>query len=224
MVIAEKVEISGDMLKLVWECRRCLSVFSWKSGCLFCLSSVRLLVEGIRIEGESRGIPLPWIRSEYEWWAVLEWNKRTDEIFISIIGEIDAIVADRRNIGFLQGTRISPCGEGVNWQLCYRRWGIGVSDTKGTVGQTTARWFPDENGYFVRLMGHTINRTKTNWFCWIKRSFCSVLWSRGCGKTATGAQKAIKKSSRVRMELSLNPDLRTFVSRPGWIQRVDTLG
>lgn len=121
-------------------------------------------------------------------------------------------IADKRNIGFMQGTRSLPPNERKKLAaLLSEMRSRGLQIPRELLDKTTARWFPDENGYFVKADGMHYHpyQDQTDFINSLAR-FALFYGSRGCGKTATGAQKAIRKIQEGQNGAILNPDFENF--------------
>jgi phage terminase large subunit-like protein len=121
-------------------------------------------------------------------------------------------LADRRNVGFLQATRSIPDGDKKRLAALLNEMRIrGLKLPPELLDKTTARWFPDENGYFVRADGaHYKPYQEQIDFIHSLARFSLFYGSRGCGKSATGAQKSILKIQQGQSGAILNPDFENF--------------
>ena len=87
----------------------------------------------------------------------------------------------------------------------------GLQLPKDLLDKTGVQWFPDEDGYFVRSDG-THYHPYENQIKFIDSDarFALFYGSRGCGKTATGSQKALRKIQQGLSGAILNPDFENF--------------
>lgn len=121
-------------------------------------------------------------------------------------------IADARNNSFLHATRTMSFEDKRKLSaLLAEMKNRGLQIPKELLEKTTARWFPDENGYFVRADGrhYTPYQEAADFIASTARFSC--LWgSRGCGKSAAGSQKALQKIQQGCDGAIMNPDFENF--------------
>jgi predicted phage terminase large subunit-like protein len=84
-------------------------------------------------------------------------------------------------------------------------------DPIGGVLDDDAKWNIDENGYFLRVDGRHYNPAPGHEsFLASTAVFVALESGRGAGKTAAGAQKALRKIREGRPGIVVNPDMENF--------------
>ena len=121
-------------------------------------------------------------------------------------------IADHQQVGFLHATKIMPAEEKQRLMaLLQEMKNRGLQIPRELLDKTAARWFPDENGYFVRADGRHFNPYESmKLFTSSTARFSLMYGSRGCGKTASGTQKSLKKIEQGQNGAILNPDFENF--------------
>lgn len=89
--------------------------------------------------------------------------------------------------------------------------GIGLEKYRKTNISTKNQWNIDDRGYFIRDDGNKYNpNDKQSGFISSKSPFSRFKGGRGSGKTAAGAQKALKKIMQGESGTIINPDFENF--------------
>ena len=122
-------------------------------------------------------------------------------------------IASNKSIGFLHATKIMSTEDKQRLiALVHEMQDRGLQIPRELLDQTSARWYPDENGYFVQTSsGRHYNpyQSQTD-FINSNARFSLFYGSRGSGKTASGAQKALRKIQQGLNGAILNPDFENF--------------
>lgn len=121
-------------------------------------------------------------------------------------------LADFHNIRFLNATKAMSVEERTKLiAIMQEMQSRGLQIPRELLDQTSAKWYPDSNGYFVRADGRHFNpyESMSNFLASNSR-FSLMYGSRGCGKSASGTQKALKKISQGLNGAILNPDFENF--------------
>ena len=115
-------------------------------------------------------------------------------------------------MGFLQATRAIPENERKRLAaLLAEMQNRGLKIPEEFLDKTAARWLPDDKGYFVKADGKHFNPyPKMQEFIDSTARFNLFWGSRGCGKSAAGSQKSIKKIQEGCSGAIMNPDFENF--------------
>ena len=121
-------------------------------------------------------------------------------------------VAGKKNLGTLKAKRIVPPEDRKKLAaLVTEMHNRGLKIPRELLEKTIAQWYPDENGYFIRSDGKHFNPyPEMDKFVHSNARFSLMYGSRGCGKTTSGAQKALNKIMEGENGAILNPDFENF--------------